>query len=1361
MDTTDIFSAASTSDAVPRGDAERQAVDSLRGYVYQTLAAALAWVDIGENSRLYLEVAEDYLTVADQALRAVQVKDTKGSGSVTLNSQSVLNAIESFVNLVEQNPDFQVEFHFFTTSGITEEQKLSDRPAGMAGLKYWRKAAAGADASPLREVLKADKFSQSVRYFSKTRDDAELRRDLFTRIHWHCGQPNSSALREELEARLVVVGRERFHLPAQKASQLADHLVYKVLGKSILKDAQQRVLTRADLYSLIDNVTLVPVPHQAFEMIASALPAALVRNLDAAGPISVADTRWLTDGLELPVRRGTITRSAVESAVANALRDSSVCVLVGGSGIGKSVVSHTVAKSQADRFFIADFRNTAVEETRDRLDMVFGLVGGLPSSTLILEDLNHIEDTQVVLSLARVIEASRRRHRQVIITCYREPALGALAGIGLDQGCIVRCPYFSEQETRELVRNHGGDPDTWGPLAHTVGHLGHPNLTHAFVIGAKARGWPVQEINSVISNGLSSEDIDATREATRRSLALRLPENTRNLLYRISLTTSRFNRSLALTVGEIPPQISRTGECLDQLIGPWIEAIGKDMFRVSPLASKFGQEMLSPSEQRRIHGTIAVQMVSNGAIDAMDINSIIIHARAGDLPEILARLAYSLFSLDARTLETLAEYPLIFRFFRTDQPIYPKELFSSGMLRLIQFKLATAAGDGSRLAEIATALFREISRLSEDEPRQALEAMSLGIVLNTKGIANHLDGWLSLLVRLKYLSVSNPFVRDFIAFLDDAAEASSSNLWGGLFSVGCDNLDSVDRLEHLINQLDELDPKNRALVLTPLDRTFSDYAVFINSPWARHVNNENFDPVATAASYQRMGEKTRGWGIRALTFQCSVAQAIIVDEYQSNSEGALAVLDETEAAMGGDVILSRAKAKIYRRRGEHSMAFGIFQDIVKQAGRDDPVDRAQALREAGISAAKCADWSQAEEWFLDAQIAAGSAPGDDMKLMSIGLGADSALAALEAGYEERALRRLAEAVGSLAEVNPEATLQAAHRHQIIRYAVLRAHFCIEKRSFGISGESIEIEPGSCSIPDPLPRVGEIPLRHIDLTWYMLAEAETAAGLDIGIKATLGDRMVRGLIPFMECSLRLQTIQRDITKLDTSGFAAHIAPYLEAAVYTLSAVGPPNENRDLITPERGHVPTLDKHPPYDPRAEQAAKHAILAYGVCAALTTPVGPMTDLETAVFNHFQGPFPGKAVFDHWNEKPTSLRDWDRVVATTVKVLLQGGHVNPPDICKAGLNLFVWMDRSDFRNSLTPLLAFWLRSEWKRIMEGEKFRLCTPLTTVPAIEDALTMPENNRRFAARLLLAASKAAGVPLATTYRNSLKAIADGTD
>lgn len=1352
MDPTFLFNPRITSHGVPHSDAARQAVASLRGYVYQTLAAALAWVDINEKSRLYLEVAEDYATVANQVLEAVQVKDTVGSGSVTLNSQSVKKALESFVHLVAQNPNSQVTFRFFTTSEIGTEQNNDDRPEQMAGLKYWRKVVDGADPSPLRTMLESERFPKTVRVFCKARDDEELRRDLFARIHWDCGQPKSSTIRQELEQRLVVVGRKNFLLPAQKVRGLADDVVYRVLQKSIIEDAEQRVLTLADLYQLIDEATRASVPYHVLDRLG--FPGALAGGLDANTSVATADTRWLTDGASLAARRGTIARPAVESAVADALRNSGVCVLIGSSGIGKTVVAQKVAELGAENFCIADFRDTPGDEARYRLDNAFALIGGLPSSILILEDLNQLDDPQVVLSLGRVIEACRRRDRKVIITCYLEPTLGMLAEIGLGQDCVVVCPYFSQEETRALVRSHGGNPDVWGRLTYAAG-AGHPQLTHAFVVGVSTRGWPVNAIDTVIGSGLSSDDIDTTRQSARRRLVSKLPKDTRTLLYRLSLTTGRFSRSMALAIGEVPPRVSQAGECMDRLTGPWIEPIGGDLHRVSPLASNFGKEMLSAGEQRRVHETIAVRMMSHGTVDASDINSIVRHAREGELPEILARLAKILMSVDAHTLETLAEYPLIFRFFRTDQPIYPKDLFASGALRLTQFKLAAAAGDGSSLAGITAALVREISCMPEGEPRRTLEAMSLCVVLSTKGIANYLDDWISLLLRLKALRNANIFLRNFIA----AVDSPSSNVWSILFNIGVSDLDSVGRLEHIVNRLDELDPSDRALMLTPLASTLSDYAVLVNSPWATRGNNENFDAGSAAMAYQRMAVKARNWGIRALSLQCSIAQAIMLDEYQNDKIGALAVHQEARTALGEDVILGRARAKVHLRHEEYEAAFEIFRGIARQVGGDDPVERAFALRDAAISAAKCDDWAQAEKWFVDAQQFASRAPGEAMEVMAIGLGADSAVSALKAGDAGGALSRLAGALEALSDVDPETTVRAAYCHRVLRHAVLWMKSRIQKSGIQVGRLPIALEPGTCSNPDPLPAIREHPLGDIDIAWYMLAEAETATGLDVGIRGTLYDRLALGPIPSMEIGLRMQAIQMDIHELDTVGFATHFTAYVETATFMVKMVRASQGEAliDPLTPERGQVPALRKHPPFDPVAENRAKDAILAYGIRSALARHPEAIVELKALLDRQFQGLFPGSVVFDHLNASSTTLMEWDQQAANAARMVLQREHMEPSDLCLAGAHLFEWIDHSDFKNPLTAHLALWLRPVWKRVTTEQAFRLSTPTRTVPLILEILAIPENDRRFVAKLLIATAEAVGARLPTTYRNRLKVIA----
>ena len=1361
MDSHHLFNAGTAADIVPKGDTARQAVDSLRGYAYQALATALAWLDIDEHGKLFLEVAEDYAIVAKQALSAVQVKDTQKSGSITLNSQSVRNAVAAFVDLTERNPTIQVDLRFFTTSEIGIEQAIADRPAGMAGLEYWRRVAAGADPLPLRNILESDRFPEPVRDFSKARDATVLRHDLIERIHWDCGKPDFSTLRQELESRLVVVGRDRFNLPAPEARRLADFLVYRVLEKSIVKTPEERVLTRADLYSEIDAATRTSVPRasiDALTQLSSGLAGALGGGLGTGNPLSVTETGWLIDGTTLPVPQGIIARSDVESEVADAVDNFGVGVLVGGSGLGKSIVSRAVAVARLGAFSIVDFRNADADETCRRLNMVFAHIGGLPPSALILEDLNHIDDTGVTLSLARVVEALRRRYRKTLIICYQQPSLRALTEIGLNRECVVDCPYFSEEEVHALVLNNGGDPARWGRLAYLAGACGHPQLTHAFVVGAAARGWSVQEIEAVISRGLSSADTEAVRNAARRSLAFALPEETRNLLYRLSIATGRFDRSLALTIGEVSPAVSQAGECLDQLVGPWIESVSRDAFRVSPLASSFGPETLAPDEQRRIHEAIAVQMLGKAKINASDFDTILLHALKGKSPQSLTKLALSVLSADFHIPEKYAEHLPLFRFYRTDVPLYPEDPSASGMLRLAQFKLAAAADEGSNISTIATALFNEVESIPEGGMRHLFETIAVGTVLNTMGVANYLDNWVALLLRLKSMVETNNSLRSFVTNFEVTAKAAGTTLFGELFGLGSFGLASVEKLEHVINELDKLNASERTLLLTPIDSTLSDYSGFINGPWAKQRHNEAFDAADATRRYQRIEEKTRSWGIRPLTLQCSVARAVMLDEYQNNKEGALTVLAEARASYGDDVILSRAIAKVYYRHDEHGTALEIVRSIADQVGVDDPIERAFALREAAVSAAKCDEWSQAEQWFLDAQSAAKLVQVDDMRVIAVGLGADSAVAALETGDIGRALTRLTEAIEALADINPEATLQAAYCHRVIRHTVLWTQSRITGSDVQIGGRPIAMEAGTCSNPAPLPAIRELPLGHIDVAWYMLAETESAAGLDVGITATLDARLAQGPIPMTEVNLRTQTIQTDIARLDTDGFAAHFTKYVESMVYLSKEVARPRVPFDPVAPARGQIPKLAKNGPFDSTTEQTAKEAILAYGICSALADRPEAMTELEAALEGQFSGPFPGKPVFDYWNEKSAFSAELDQTVVSIIKALLQNEYIEPYAFWVAGLRFFEQINQSNFKPFLTPRLAAWQRAGWKRILTAERFRLSSPRQTVPLIEEVLAIPADDSSFIARLLLASAEAVEAPLPPAYRASLKALAE---
>lgn len=356
----------------------RDAVHALKGYAYQIVATALAWVDIKHDGRIYLEVAEDYAVLSKRILQTVQVKETKGSGTVTLNSESVKRAIVAFVEHTLSNPDVRVYLRFFTTSEIGEERAADDRPAGKAGLRYWKMAACDSDVAPLRAVLESKQYSGTVRDFCRARSDDQLREQLIRMIEWDCGKPGFKDLRNELEARLTVIGRDRFGLSSSEIPALADNIVYQVLHSIV--NTKERVLTRAELYKEIDNYSTISVPRRTLTDLLSVVGSSvsIVDNPITLNPIVVATKpNWLVDGDTRPRVRGTISRPTLESMVSRALRSASIVVLAGARGVGKSTVS--IAACQPDTPAIADFGELDQHAVCIRLDTLFAYLGDVRS----------------------------------------------------------------------------------------------------------------------------------------------------------------------------------------------------------------------------------------------------------------------------------------------------------------------------------------------------------------------------------------------------------------------------------------------------------------------------------------------------------------------------------------------------------------------------------------------------------------------------------------------------------------------------------------------------------------------------------------------------------------------------------------------------------------------------------------------------------------------------------------------------------------------------------------------------------------------------------------------------------------------
>ena len=1339
----------------PNVDSARQAIDAIRGYEYQILAATLAWVDLDEDGLLYLEVAEDYATVVDSAIEAVQVKDTRASGSVTLNTPAVRDAIASFVDLTERNPDRQVQLRFFTTSPIGIESASRDRPGGLSGLTYWQRVRAGReDLGPLRTVLERETYPEPVRKFCAGRSDQELLAGLIHQVTWDCGRPQTASLRQELEQRLVRVLRTEFSAPSQDAPRVADILTYRVLQRSAMPDPQERVLSRSELHQLVDYSTRLTVARADFELL---LRSALAKVPQPGLGQSVVtqgndDPAWVVDVSRLPAPKLLVPRPAVEAAVHSALNSTGVCFVVGPTGIGKSMVARAVASTYSHGAHCIDFRDVGSLQARNRLDQVLGLLGGMGSSTIMLEDLNCSVAPTVQLALAQVVEAARRHDMRVLVSCYRRPSATVLNGLGTGPVSVVICPPFELEETSALVSSLGGDPSIWGRVAHIAGGSGHPQLTHTFVAGMAARDWPVQEISQIVKRGFTSADVDDAREAARASMVESLPEPSRHLLYRLSVASAPFKRSLALALGTVPPSIEHPGECLDKLVGPWVEAATPDRYRASPMVRGFGREMLTAEEQRQVHHAIANETISDGSIDVADIDTILVHGLAGDSQTSLFKLSGAINVADDETRRALAAHVALFSMLDTSKPIYPKDPVTSVMLRLAQLRLATASDKRDDVEGIAHALLREAEVVPDHLAGPHLESAVIGPILINLGIANHVRNWVELLSRFCRLERA------------DQEGAITTHLeiptGAALFSIGTAGLDSVNKLEVIFEDLGALAPDERGELLAPLDPTYADHDLLVHGPWVAQSRQPDFDAAQAVASYERMARQVDTWGDhRTLGIQCRVAVATIQDECLDDRQSALRTLNDAATTFGEDPILARAFAKLHHRSGQSADALAFYRDALPHIEGTSPVAATHALRGAAVCAATCGEWDTARAWFLRAQTVSEPLEAIGLGAIRVGLGADAAVASYEAGDLGEALGLLKDTLLALGDLNPDSNLQSAHCHRVVRHTVLWLKSKVGQYDTRVQGEPIVMLHGACSNPEPVPEIEQHPLGHIDFAWYMLAEVELVAGLDLGIREMVRRRGARGQIPLSELALRLQILGVDAERLDPPSFSEHLLEYVAASAYCYANRSELGESFDVLNPARAVIPAVSMPGPFDPVTEQAARHAILAYGVRSLFKGRPRAIFELRDSLTAKWGQSFPGKGLFDGRSSLVADSVNLDDEVAVILAACCESDRPPPDRLFRIGLHLLDWVTQSSFKPFLMPDFTTWLRHQWRRVLETQRFLLLAPASTVSTIEEVLQSPSTGERFAAKLSLVTAVAVNVRLGQGFRERLSQLAGG--
>jgi tetratricopeptide (TPR) repeat protein len=1329
---------------IPEDEIRRQAVNSLRGYIYQIYQTLNAWLTLKEDEILLLEVAEDFAIVTKDALKGIQVKDTALSGSVTLKTISVSKTIKSLWEFQLANPDKHVTITYLTTSKIGKEKELTF-PDDQCGLTYWHIAAReSTDVEPIRNALLSLDLPKDILTFIKNATPEELKNQILRRIDWVCGAGDIDEISQVIADRLVYLG-ERQNLTPSDSERSQDSLIVAILKKIVQED--NRKLSRVDFLRIFEKAVSVSIPiSQMREHMRDAL------NTNGSSGVSISAVDLVLNAIRIPLPPRVLDRrSLVEKLILDTGQSGSLW-LFGSSGTGKTILAQLIARHSKYDWLFIQLRNCSPSEIEFRLCRILqtlqsGKIGGV-----ILDDFPTKHAHNVHLRLTMLVSEVHRIYGSIIITSSKSPSSTMQECFGMNGPTVVNLPYLSREEVAELVKLAGGDAEKWAGTIHSFCGFGHPQLVQARIIGLQQRNWPKGELLAGLPGFISANEIEEERDSVRERLFSELSKNIRELLYRLTIIVGYFDRKLAIAIGEVEPAISRPGEALDILLGPWIEVLANDCFRISPLVSNAGSQTLSKRLQLEVHKRIVDHLIIRHPFPGSFLGTLLSHALLSRHEKGLTWLSIAIMYTRGKDKGRISEQLFLLPLLDTKQPLFKENIHVSVMLRLAQFRVATWANNIEHLPAIANQLITEVKMIDRKEISESFTTIVIITILIEPSLKMSPKKWIPLLIELEQtFSSGGELAQSIRTFNNSRKNLEDWTTTQFLFVLRATSLKSINELSELFAELNHLECEHREMLTSSLNELPSGKRIMIDSAWLAEVKEGTLRGVEAAEKYRELAEIAAKWGNTDIAVECEYARAVMLDEYANDSNSALASLDEAEKKYPNQIRLIRQRASIYYRRGDHSTALSIISQITNVIPKEDYIDRAFALREAGISAAETGDFGKASRFFFDACEAA-SAATNNMRPMAIGLKGDQAIAQFKLGNKSETLNLMRSAITDAEQLNPKAGKKEKYCILILGHAILWMQKQVEYKL--MDKIDVQIVPGCCSKPEPSEEIMERPSLPSLFLWYQLTFLEVMMGINAGILDELRKRTCTKRIISCEVALSHYLIVKYITTVDIENFFSYLAEYTSKTAYM-------EENRSSINEKNIYeIMNIDSFAikPVDWTSNihlRITKDAIIATVASAFFSKSI----DIRGQILNYASQNKESKIAlcnFLNCFEKQTQSKDdaFEIIASHIGNLMNTKAHISPDDSFIVTYRLWEWLSSTYFKYILEDVIANYLSQHWKKIIEHQKFLLKQPMTAVPAIDTVIGDSTKGTIRIAKLLLAAEVAVNHNLSANLRSKLQ-------
>jgi tetratricopeptide (TPR) repeat protein len=1006
----------SASVPVPlKGSAEREAVDSLRGYSYQILRSLEAWIELPNGAILILEGAEDLDFIEETGAATVeQVKDTSGSGNVTLRSPSVLEAIGNFWDHLGRNPGVAIEFRFLTTSGIGREKR---QPFGfdIPGLEAWQRIRmAPSDttsvemAAGIQAFLKDnDTLSEPFRLWLGRASTEDFIARIVLPMEWVAGWPTSSDLYDTIVAKLVELGEKR-DVSSADAVKALDALHTEAWRIATTKGS--RVLRRGDLLRIFDQAGTTAIPNSQLLALLGVVTGAQTGSTD----IAVAP-----EPFSPPPRviAGRHPRPALEGAIRGALEAGTV-LIYGGTGMGKTALALAVIGSPEECAWL-DLRDTLPATAASRIDAVAARINETGRAyDVVLDDLPAGGDARSLEGpLGRLRSVQDRLSGTLLVTVSDRLPARLATQIALDPARTFAAPAFEVEDIDGYLAARGCPApyaESWAKLIH-ASTSGHPQLVDARVSALTDEGFPKPDLSELLTVPAGILDV---RSEARRLVATRPPED-RELLARTSLLLGRASRDRLMAVAQIRPPILEPGDVIDRLTGPWLERLDSDNLRASPLLRNLGIDTRGQEWVTGMHRGIANSFLKGGSLLATDIFEIATHAMLGGSAAPLIPILPGLLQASPEVWEQVAQTASMLIYMGLDGTTLPfRDPLDTAAFRILQIRIAIEMGDHDRASDIVAQALKEFDAADEAAvPGPGLfEVVFLWQVLQRPGNIS-LEERLRLSIRfVKAGARTAEVLRKAVPPEGiDPEDMHFPDLSAFVPMALVPAVSDVEDFARLLDLVEGLDEEDRATALGGYAGDGEAAALALDRIWLGEASRSE----PRWSDLERELKRAIALGDELSIAQLGSAAAPllirVIDENLKQPDAAVALADAmiTDDARPARVLT--AKAKVLWRRGQAAEAMPLYEEAlpVFPLGLSWKTD---ALREAAMAAGKVKDWPLAARRLTEA---VANLSEDEPLVRHVGFRFDLAIA-LQLSFRTReAVNRLGEAIDLLMDDGQE------------------------------------------------------------------------------------------------------------------------------------------------------------------------------------------------------------------------------------------------------------------------------------------------------------------------------------------------------